>query len=78
MASMVLVAPNLGKTEIEEEGEKKGKGRGDEVFQLKAELVGRSVRSNRQWPGLFIGRPCWFRWRDIFSPAELTGARTCA
>ena len=73
---MAPVAPDLGKTAIEGGGgEERGKGGGDEMFQLKAELVEVCVRSERPWSGLFIGRPCRFRRQDIFSPAELTMAR---
>ena len=42
------------------EGER-GKGGGDGEFQLVVKLVVERVRSGCQWPGLFIGRPCWFQ-----------------
>lgn len=56
---MASVAPDLGKTEVEQGGEEeREKGGGDGVFQLEAELAMESARSERQGLGLFIGQPC--------------------
>jgi hypothetical protein len=47
---MVSAAPDLGETKTERgEGEERRKGEGDEVFQLKVELVEVSARSERPW-----------------------------
>jgi hypothetical protein len=36
------------------------------------------ARPKQQWPGLFIGRPCWFRRHDISRPPSSLGAcNTC-
>ena len=73
---MAPAAPDLGKTETEQgEEEERGKGGCDGVFQLVAELVVESAGSERQWPGLFIGRPCRFRRRDICRPPSSPGGK---
>lgn len=53
---MVPVAPDLGETKTEEEGEgDRRKGVGDGVLQHEVELVGDSLRSERQRSGPFLG-----------------------
>jgi hypothetical protein len=56
----------------------RGKGGGDVVFQLVAELVVERTRSEQQWPGLFIGRPCRFWRQDISRPPSSPVVRTRA
>jgi hypothetical protein len=58
--SMALAAPDLEETKVEQGEGKRGKGKGDGVFQLVAKLVVESTGSEQQKLGLFIGQPCWF------------------
>ena len=59
---MAPATPDLGEIGVEQGGEgERGKGGGDGVFPLVAELLEERVRPERHWPGLFIGRPCRFR-----------------
>ena len=54
---MASAATDLRETGTEQGGEEeRGKGQGDGVFQLMAELAVERARPERQGPGLFIGR----------------------
>ena len=59
---MAPATPDLGEIRVEQGGEgERGKGGGDGVFPLMAEMVVERSRLEQHWLGLFIGRPCWFQ-----------------